>query len=120
MLEQKEKTERNPDITKETEVQTKLRELAQMEKQLGRKIVPHRDIVESEDSDFDLNTDNTKDDILIVVPNNNKPIEEYNKLTRLLNIRKTLDIDKKQDIDYIKTKNQEPIEMPLYRKNEEN
>jgi len=116
LLEQKEKTERNPEINKETEVQIKLKEIARMEKQLGRKVVPHRDIVESEESDFDLNSDNRPDDILIVVPKDKKPLDEYNKLTKLLNIRKTLEIDKKEDIDYIKTKVKGPKEIPLFRK----
>lgn len=120
LLEQKEKQERNPDINKETEVQIRLKEIARLEKQLGRKIVPHRDIIESEESDFDLNSEIKPDDILIVVPKDNEPLKEYNKLNRLVNIRKFLDRDKKEDIDYIKTKNQEPKEIPLFRKNEEN
>ena len=120
LLEQKEKAERNPDINNETEVQTKLREIALMERKLGRKIVPHRDIVESEESDFDLNSDISPDDILIVVPKDNEPLKQYNKLNKLLNIRKTLDIDKSEDIDYIKTKNKERSEEVLYRKSERN
>ena len=120
LLEQKEKQERNPDINKETEVQIRLKEIARLEKQLGRKIVPHRDIIESEESDFDLNSEIKPDDILIVVPKDNEPLKEYNKLNKLVNIRKFLDRDKKEDIDYIKTKNQEPKEIPLFRKNEKN
>jgi len=109
LLEQREKKERNRDIAQESEVQIKRKEIAQLEKQLGRKVVPHRDIVESEESDFDLNSE-TK-------PNGNKALEDYNKLNKLINIRKLLDIDKKEDIDYIKTKNQKPKIKPLFRKN---
>ena len=117
LLEQREKKERNRDIAQESEVQIKRKEIAQLEKQLGRKVVPHRDIVESEESDFDLNSETKPDDILIVVPNGNKALEDYNKLNKLINIRKLLDIDKKEDIDYIKTKNQKPKIKPLFRKN---
>jgi hypothetical protein len=117
LLEQREKKERNPDIAKENEVQIKRKEVAELEKQIGRRVVPHRDIVESEESDFDLNSETTPDDILIVVPRGNKALEEYNKLNKLINIRKLLDIDKKEDIDYIKTKNQKPKIKPLFRKN---
>ena len=116
LLEQREKKERNPDIAQESEVQIKRKEIAQLEKQLGRKVVPHRDIVESEESDFDLNSETKPDDILIVVPKGNKALEDYNKLNKLINIRKLLDIDKKEDIDYIKTKNQKPKIKPLFRK----
>jgi hypothetical protein len=116
LLEQREKKERNPDIAQESEVQIKRKEVAQLEKQLGRKVVPHRDIVESEESDFDLNSETTPDDILIVVPKGNKALEDYNKLNKLINIRKLLDIDKKEDIDYIKTKNQKSKTNPLFRK----
>lgn len=117
LLEQREKKERNRDIAQESEVQIKRKEIAQLEKQLGRKVVPHRDIVESEESDFDLNSETKPDDILIVVPKGNKALEDYNKLNKLINIRKLLDIDKKEDIDYIKTKNQKPKIKPLFRKN---
>jgi len=116
LLEQREKKERNPDIAQESEVQIKRKEIAQLEKQLGRKVVPHRDIVESEESDFDLNSETKPDDILIVVPKGNKALEDYNKLNKLINIRKLLDIDKKEDIDYNKTKNQKPKIKPLFRK----
>ena len=116
LLEQREKKERNTDIAQESEVQIKRKEIAQLEKQLGRKVVPHRDIVESEESDFDLNSETKPDDILIVVPKGNKALEDYNKLNKLINIRKLLDIDKKEDIDYIKTKNQKPKIKPLFRK----
>jgi len=115
LLEQKEKQERNPDINNETEVQTKLREITRLEKQLGRKVVPHRDIVESEESDFDLNSDNTPDDIFIVVPKDNKPLKEYNKLNKLVNIRKALDKNKVEDEDYVLTRKPSPKEIPLFR-----
>jgi hypothetical protein len=47
------------------EVQRTIRDVAAMELKLGRPIIPHRDIVESEESDFDSNTYTTPNDILI-------------------------------------------------------
>jgi hypothetical protein len=102
LLEQKEKQERNPDVRGETDVQTKRREIAKFEKQLGRKIVPHRDIVESEESDFDRKAQTEPDDILIIVPKDNKPLKDYNKLNKLVNIRRGLAKGTPTEEDFIK------------------
>ena len=102
LLEQKEKQERNPDVRGETDVQTKRREVAKFEKQLGRKIVPHRDIVESEESDFDRKAQTEPDDILIIVPKDNKPLKDYNKLNKLVNIRRGLAKRAPAEEDFIK------------------
>ena len=102
LLEQKEKQERNPDVRGETDVQTKRREVAKFEKQLGRKIVPHRDIVESEESDFDRRAQTKPDDILIIVPKDNKPLKDYNKLNKLVNIRRGLAKRAPAEEDFIK------------------
>ncbi len=102
LLEQKEKQERNPDVRGETDVQTKRREIAKFEKQLGRKIVPHRDIVESEESDFDRKAQTEPDDILIIVPKDNKPLKDYNKLNKLVNIRRGLAKRTPTEEDFIK------------------
>ena len=101
-MEQREKKERNPDIAQESEVQIKRKEIAQLEKQLGRKVVPHRDIVESEESDFDRKAQTEPDDILIIVPKDNKPLKDYNKLNKLVNIRRGLAKRTPTEEDFIK------------------
>lgn len=121
LLEQKEKTERNPEVRGETEVQIKRREIARFEKQLGRKIVPHRDIVESEESDFDRSSNTNSDDILIKVPMDNKPLKDYKKLNRLVNIRKRLDKGKGKEEDFIKKRKPSPeSNEPLFRRKRRN
>jgi hypothetical protein len=65
IIEQKQKLSLNPEIENLNEVQKTLKEIGEAELRLGRKIIPHRDIVESEDSDFDVNSYTKPTDILI-------------------------------------------------------
>ena len=65
VIEQKQKLALNPEIENLNEVQRTLKEIGEAEIRLGRKIIPHRDIVESEDSDFDVNSYTKPTDILI-------------------------------------------------------
>jgi len=46
-------------------VQQTIDRVKQIEGELGRSIVPHRDIVESEESDFDTNSSTKSTDVLI-------------------------------------------------------
>lgn len=122
LLEQKEKTERNPDIKGESEVQIKRKELDRYEKKLGRKIVPHRDIIESEESDFDDNSNSTSEDTIIKVPMVGETMEEFKKLNKLINIRRKLDkeVEKEEIFAIKKIREPKPIEEPIYRKTREN
>jgi len=65
IIEQQEKKNRNPEIRQMNTVQKQIKEVKEMEIRMGRPIVPHRDIVESEDSDFDKNSLTKSSDILI-------------------------------------------------------
>jgi len=55
----------NPELEGLSEIERTIRDIEQMELRLGRPIVPHRDIVESDESDFDVNAYTHSDDILI-------------------------------------------------------
>jgi|TARA_R110001592_G_scaffold362381_1_gene676002 hypothetical protein len=122
LLEQKEKTERNPDITGETEVQIKRREIEKYEKRLGRKIVPHRDIVESEESDFDRNSNTTAEDMIIKVPTASETMKDFKKLNKLIDVRRRLDrgVNEEEIFSVKKIRESEPPEEPFFRKTKEN
>jgi len=55
----------NPEADGLNEVQRVIRDMHALELKLGRPIIPHRDIVESEESDFDSKTYTKPNDILI-------------------------------------------------------
>jgi hypothetical protein len=90
LIEQKEKLARNPEIEGLNEVQIKLKEIEQFEKRLGRPIIPHRDIVESEESDLDPKAYTTSNDDLIIIPNDVDVVRDTDKLNKLLELRRDL------------------------------
>ena len=60
-----EEAEENLDLNNMTDIERVRKEINDLERKLGRKIVPHRDIIESTDSDFDIESQLNPDDILI-------------------------------------------------------
>jgi len=71
-----------------------------MEIRMGRPIVPHRDIVESEESDFDINTYTEQGDILIKPFDSKKEMEDQMKNDKLEILRRDLNKDNTEE-DYI-------------------
>lgn len=90
IIEQQEKKSRNPEIRQMNDVQKQIKEAEEMEIRMGRPIIPHRDFVESEDSDFDKNSLTKSTDILI--KGDDKTSEENYKERRdvLEQLRQTL------------------------------
>jgi hypothetical protein len=76
------------------DVQRTIRDIAAMELQLGRPIIPHRDIVESEESDFDSNTYTKPTDILIKPNDINADIPNIRKDIMLEELRTRLNSSK--------------------------
>jgi len=101
IIEQKEKLARNPEIEGLNEVQIKLKEIEQFEKRLGRPIIPHRDIVESEESDLDPNAYTNSNDDLIIIPDNIDVIGDLDKLNKLRELRRELESETDDDKDYV-------------------
>ena len=100
IIEQQEKKDRNPELDGLNEVQRTIKEVKAMEIRLGRPIVPHRDIVESEDSDFDSERTTNSTDILIK-PSQKSPFENYEEKRDVLEVlRQTLSKNKTED-DFI-------------------
>lgn len=99
IIEQQEKKSRNPEIRPMNEVQKQIKEVREMEIRMGRPIIPHRDIVESEDSDFDKNSLTKSSDILI--KGDDKTSEENYKERRELleELRQSLN-DKDSEEDF--------------------
>ena len=91
IIEQKEKLARNPEIEGLNEVQIKLKEIEQFEKRLGRPIIPHRDIVESEESDLDPKAYTNSNDDLIIIPDNIDVVGDLDKLNKLRELRRELE-----------------------------
>jgi len=65
LIEHRVKHAENEELDGLTKVERSIKEMKEMELRLGRPIIPHRDIVESDESDFDVNSITTSDDILI-------------------------------------------------------
>ena len=101
IIEQKEKLARNPEIEGLNEVQIKLKEIEQFEKRLGRPIIPHRDIVESEESDLDPKAYTNSNDDLIIIPDNIDVVGDLDKLNKLRELRGELESETDDDKDYV-------------------
>ena len=100
IIEQKEKIGRNPQLDGLNDIQRTIKEVNDMEIRLGKPIVPHRDIVETEESDLESDTSTSSSDILIR-PKDNNPFENYDERRDVLEqLRKTLSNDKGED-DFI-------------------
>jgi hypothetical protein len=85
IIEQQEKKDRNPEIDGLNEVQKIIKEANEMEIRMGRPIVPHRDIVESNESDFDSDTSSKSTDLLIK-PKQESPFENYEQKREVLEV----------------------------------
>ena len=105
ILEQKEKMMRNPEIEGLSDVQIKLKEIEQYEMRLGRPIVPHRDIVESDESDLDQKSYTNSDDILIKIPSDLNVVDDLDKLNKLREYRAELEQNSNDNVDFIIDKN---------------
>lgn len=105
ILEQKEKMMRNPEIEGLSDVQIKLKEIEQYEMRLGRPIVPHRDIVESDESDLDPKSYTNSDDILIKIPSDLNVVDDLEKLNKLRQYRAELEQNSNDNVDFIIDKN---------------
>ena len=105
ILEQKEKMMRNPEIEGLSDVQIKLKEIEQYEMRLGRPIVPHRDIVESDESVLDTKSYTNSDDILIKIPSDLNVVEDLEKLNKLRQYRAELEQNSNDNVDFIIDKN---------------
>ena len=105
VIEQQQKLAINTQLTKLNPVERQMKEFEEMEIRMGRPIVPHRDIVESEESDFDINTYTEQGDILIKPFDSKKEMEEQMKNDRLEVLRRDLNKDTAEE-DYISQRNQ--------------
>lgn len=85
IIEQQEKKQRNPELDGLNEVERTIKQINEMEIRLGRPIVPHRDIIESNESDFDTDTSTKSTDILIK-PNEKSPFENYEQKREILEV----------------------------------
>ena len=60
-----EESEENLDLNNMTDIERARKEINDLERKLGREVVPHRDMIESVDSDFDSDSQLKPGDILI-------------------------------------------------------
>jgi len=100
IIEQQEKKDRNPELDGLNDVQKIIKEATDMEIRLGRPIVPHRDIVESDESDYDSDRETKSSDILIK-PSQKSPFENYEEKRDVLEVlRQSLSNNTSED-DFI-------------------
>jgi hypothetical protein len=100
VIEQQQKLTINRELIKLNPVERQIKEFEEMEIRMGRPIVPHRDIVESEESDFDINTYTEQGDILIKPFDSKKEMEDQMKNDKLEILRRDLNKDNTEE-DYI-------------------
>jgi hypothetical protein len=86
----------NPETDGLNEVQRIIRDMDALELKLGRPVIPHRDIVESEESDFDSNTYTKPTDIFIRPTLVTDGASNIQKEVRLESARKQLNPNQKQ------------------------
>ena len=90
IIEQQVKKQKNPELDGLNEVERTIKEVKLLCDQLGRAIVPHRDIVDNDESDFDSDTSTKSTDILIK-PSQKSPFENYEEKREVLEVlRKSL------------------------------
>ena len=68
---------------------------------MGRPIIPHRDIVESEESDLDPKAYTNSNDDLIIIPDNIDVVGDLDKLNKLRELRLELESETDDDKDYV-------------------
>ncbi len=100
VIEQQQKLTINRELIKLNPVERQMKEFEEMEIRMGRPIVPHRDIVESEESDFDINTYTEQGDILIKPFDSKKELEAQIKNDKLEILRRGLNKNNTEE-DYI-------------------
>lgn len=103
IIEQKEKIAQNPQIENLNPVQKQIKEAEEMEIRMGRPIVPHRDIVESEESDFDSNSMTKSTDILIRPINVEEEFGRRQQENRMKILRNALNSNQRGEEDYVST-----------------
>lgn len=103
IIEQKEKIAQNPQIENLNPVQKQIKEAEEMEIRMGRPIVPHRDIVESEESDFDSNSMTKSTDILIRPINVEEEFGRRQQENRMEILRNELNSNQRGEEDYVST-----------------
>ena len=104
LIEQKEKLSKYDELENLNDVQKTIRDIEQMEIRMGRPIIPHRDIIESEESDFDRNSYTDSNDILIKKMDKISPEEEEIKRRMLEELRFRLQPNENLEEDYISKK----------------
>ena len=88
-----EESEENLDLNNMTDIERARKEINDLERKLGREVVPHRDIIESTDSDFDIDSQLNPTDILIrdTVETDTGLTEE--RQLELLELKESMDSD---------------------------
>ena len=76
------------------DVQRIIRDMNTIELKLGRSVIPHRDFVESEESDFDSNTYTNPNDIFIKPTDINADVPNISKDIMLKELRIRLNLSK--------------------------
>ena len=102
LLEQKVKLRNNPEIENLNYVKQTQREINELELSMGRRIVWHRDVVESEESDFDVNALTNSDDILVLTDRDKLTPDEIQKQEYLQQLRMRLIDDDTEEIYILK------------------
>ena len=102
LLEQKVKLRNNPEIENLNYVKQTQREINELELSMGRRIVWHRDVVESEESDFDVNALTNSDDILVLTERDKLTPNEIQKQEYLQQLRMRLMGDDTEEIYILK------------------
>ena len=100
MLEQKVKLKSNPEIENLSPTQKTKQDISDLEISMGRVIIPHRDIIESSESDFDINSITNSSDILILTNRDKITDTEIKKKLELETLRLSL-LDDSSEKDYI-------------------
>jgi len=100
MLEQKVKLKSNPEIENLSPTQKTKQDISDLEISMGRVIIPHRDIIESSESDFDINSITNSSDILILTNRDKITDTEIKKKLELEKLRLSL-LDDSSEKDYI-------------------
>jgi hypothetical protein len=84
-----------------TEMERAIKEKIDIENKIGRKIIPHRDIIESTDSDFDPESQLNPDDILIRDDRETDIGQTEERQLELLQLQKSMESDGGDDEFYI-------------------
>jgi hypothetical protein len=91
LIERRQKLQINPELQGITKIQSIINDVRRFELEYGKSVIPHRDVVDSDESDFDSNSITKSDDMLIITDTIKSTRDQLDKNKMLIELKLRLD-----------------------------